>query len=65
MTIILEHPRPKHPPQPKALAVREVCLVGNPAREYRHTDLIGVGQGLHRRDRSVEVGRQGKPCPTL
>jgi hypothetical protein len=54
--------------RPKALAqtpaIREVCLLGSPARRYLHTALIDVGQGSPRRDRAVEVGRQGQPCPT-
>ena len=66
MTIILEHPRPKRRPKAKDTSIREVCLVGDPARKYLHTDLIDVGRGLPRRDRAVEVGRRGsKPCPTL
>ncbi len=40
---------------PKALApaIREVCLIGSPARRYLHIALIDVGQGcrdVSRRD---------------
>jgi hypothetical protein len=65
MITTFEHNRPKTRPKAPAPSIREVCLVGNPTRRYVHTDLVDVGQGLPYLDREAEVGRQGKPCPTI
>ncbi len=60
MTRTIERQRPK---LGKPI-LREVCLVGDPSRRYVHSALPNVGQGLPCRVRTMEVGRQGKPCPT-
>ncbi len=60
MRITIERTRPKL----RKPVLREVCLVGDPTRRYVHLVLSDVGQGFPCRDRTVEVGRQGEPCPT-